>query len=651
MGKTNVVSPQKSPRDSACKSVPGLSSLLATEQGHLPPSGSRGTNSISGLIVEYGARCGLGFLLAAAFLLRVVLLDGKSPHFDEGINGHFVAEMWRTGWYRYDPTNFHGPLYFYLLHFAEILLGKGVFAFRFITALLSTALVYVVWSHARYLGRIAIVGAVVVALSPAMVFFGRYAIHETLFVLCQVIFCYGFLKWRIEGGTRAVWYMLASTTAAIATKETFFIFTGTWMIAWWLTRLAERLWPTPSPCSFSRSRVHASGPLHEAGPSAVSLPSVLAPAPPTGGSRTWLKVSLCCAVVLAALFSGFFANPEGMRDMIRAYSFWTKTGTGATGHEKPFSYWFELLAIYEWPCLMALILTPLVCLFGSSSAWMRHFTLLGFGSWLAYSIIPYKTPWCILSVIWPLSFAFGFLIFETGPRVVSWLARNHQSKRTSAKQMKSSAQPETASGGQFARSLTMLWFGFPTLALLASAWVMLRLNFREFENPAEKYVYVQSTQDVPRVMSFLYERVRQHPEDLTMHIQVLNKDSWPFPWLLNRFTHVDFGSVTPETSIVADVIFADQGDVAAIEQKLSRRYWRRPLAIRDAYPPGHAYFDYDRFQGVIPASSEAVGPGQRGTLPFGVPPQDPSPALRGPATADDPGRATRGAPGQPEEKP
>ena len=39
----------------------------------------------------------------------------KPPHFDEGINGWFVDQMMRTGYYKYDPSNYHGPLHFYVL--------------------------------------------------------------------------------------------------------------------------------------------------------------------------------------------------------------------------------------------------------------------------------------------------------------------------------------------------------------------------------------------------------------------------------------------------------------------------------------------------------------------------------------------------------
>ena len=45
----------------------------------------------------------------------------KPPHFDEGINGWFVDQMMKNGFYRYDPTNYHGPLHFYVLFLSQTL--------------------------------------------------------------------------------------------------------------------------------------------------------------------------------------------------------------------------------------------------------------------------------------------------------------------------------------------------------------------------------------------------------------------------------------------------------------------------------------------------------------------------------------------------
>ena len=39
-------------------------------------------------------------------------------------NGWFVDQMVKNGFYRYDPTNYHGPLHFYVLFIFQTLLGQ-----------------------------------------------------------------------------------------------------------------------------------------------------------------------------------------------------------------------------------------------------------------------------------------------------------------------------------------------------------------------------------------------------------------------------------------------------------------------------------------------------------------------------------------------
>src|SRR6266446_7413152 len=69
-------------------------------------------------------------IVAFGALLRFLLLSIKPPHFDEGINGWFVDQMRGTGFYRYDPTNYHGPLHFYILFLAQSLFGRHIWALR-----------------------------------------------------------------------------------------------------------------------------------------------------------------------------------------------------------------------------------------------------------------------------------------------------------------------------------------------------------------------------------------------------------------------------------------------------------------------------------------------------------------------------------------
>src|SRR5262249_37901761 len=54
-----------------------------------------------------------GSILTAAALLRLVDLTLKPLHHDEGVNGLFITNLFRTGFYHYDPGNYHGPSLYY----------------------------------------------------------------------------------------------------------------------------------------------------------------------------------------------------------------------------------------------------------------------------------------------------------------------------------------------------------------------------------------------------------------------------------------------------------------------------------------------------------------------------------------------------------
>src|ERR1700739_3944543 len=69
-------------------------------------------------------------IILLAAVVRLVFLDVKPPHFDEGINGWFCDQMAQTGYYAYDPTNYHGPFHLYVLLFSLKLLVRNLWALR-----------------------------------------------------------------------------------------------------------------------------------------------------------------------------------------------------------------------------------------------------------------------------------------------------------------------------------------------------------------------------------------------------------------------------------------------------------------------------------------------------------------------------------------
>lgn len=493
----------------------------------------------------------LVLILLAAFILRSVYLDWKPAHFDEGINGNFVRDMWRDGFYRYNPENFHGPLYFYILQFAELLLGSSVFAYRFVTGLISLAGVYLLFEHRRFFGTAAVWAALALALSTASVFYSRYAIHESLFVLCQIAFSFGYFLWVEERSRRSLAFMMAGFFASIAVKETFFIFFITWAIAIQCSRAWGRL---RREAKVEREEID---PGRELGFWRKRA----------GMNDVILGVSLGVWFLLL-VFTGGFLNSKGFRDMFLAFAFWTKTGTGPSGHEKPFFYWIDLLWRYEWPALIGLALSLPMILFSSRESRVVLFT--AFGTWLAYSLIPYKTPWLILNLLWPLVLAAGLAASE----------------------------------------MTKSFRKIPVVALIiaipVSTATMFRLNFKDFVSEREPYVYVQTTSLMKVVLDIIFACVKARPEDLNMRLGVLVRDPWPLPWLLGGFPGLYYGRGQDADVKGADVILIDGANQAAIESKIQGKYWRIAFKIRDSYEGGFAYLDFEKFKGYVPSDSAMV---------------------------------------------
>jgi hypothetical protein len=343
--------------------------------------------------------------------------------------------------------------------------------------------------------------------------------------------------------------MTIGVAGSIATKETFFIFLGTWFIAVALVHLLQRFLPERN----------------------AAVPLQREPVP-----RRFVLITVAVSVLATLLlFSGFLANPAGVRDMIMAFAPWMATGTGdASGHEKPFWYWLQLLARYEWPLLATLLALPALLLHESRWAWRLGAT--GFGLVLAYSLIPYKTPWLIIGMLLPLSFAFGFLME---------LALAH---------------------------LRAPWRLAPLalgcVLLTVSLYTSLRLNFRDYANFSEPYVYVQTSPDVNRLMDNLDSLIEVFPARRNLSVLVITPDPWPLPWLLGRFPGLSYGTAETARDITADVVISDATGQRQVEAALGEFYFRQPFKIRDATDTGWAYYKPATFITMDTTDAELIAP-------------------------------------------
>lgn len=151
---------------------------------------------------------GCAVVLLVAALFRVLYLELKPLHHDEGVNGFFLLGLLRQGHYAYNPENYHGPtLYYFTLpvaYFAERFHALGTWSLRSITVAFGLATVWLSLGLRRYIGAVgALACAALLAVSPGMVFFSRYYIHEMLFVFFTLGIVVGVLRFYESGGVEA----------------------------------------------------------------------------------------------------------------------------------------------------------------------------------------------------------------------------------------------------------------------------------------------------------------------------------------------------------------------------------------------------------------------------------------------------------------
>jgi uncharacterized protein (TIGR03663 family) len=499
-------------------------------------------------------------VLAAAGLFLFSALSLKPPHFDEGINGYFVNQVWTNGFFTYDPHNYHGPLLFYLFQISEKIFGFGIWSFRFVTALFSVLTVWLVLRSSAVLGRLgSYAAALAMALSPGVIFFGRSAIHEAVYVFFQVLWMLGFVKAREKTDRQAVIWFLAGFTGCLLLKETFVILGLAFVAAWAWVEISQA--PPKQTTGRRKSRKQE----QEKGARLTA--------------SFFLKAGTAAVLVWLVLYTGFFHHWKGASDFFIAVMPWLKTGVGASGHDKPFPYWLELLGRYEWPALAGL---AGACAGVFSRSWkLRFFSVLALVNFLVYSFIPYKTPWCVISILWPFFFVAGL-----------WVEELH---------------------GRFGQKRGVLYWGaagIVAVVMVRSVLVSYRLNFIRYADPAEPYVYVQTKNDFKAVEDIIRQKISTSPEFHNMKILVKLRDSWPLPWVFSRFPHIEYGDYKIPGDSNADIIF---GEMGVNEGGLAGIYLRRRIELRDALAPIYVYLKKTTFEGMdLPGFGPVEGPEGKG---------------------------------------
>jgi uncharacterized protein (TIGR03663 family) len=466
------------------------------------------------------------FILLAAALLRLLFLTEKPLHHDEGVNGIFLATLFRSGFYHYDPSNYHGPSLYYLavipvainnvFHWGH---GLSTFAIRFLTAAFGVGTVWLILCLRRWLGTAGTLAAAAFAtVSPGFVYFSRYFIHEILFVF----FTLGIVvAWLWYEQTRKPRYlMLASASAALlfATKETWIITAAVWIIAVPCTIFYLRLLKRPDDSSPDL--------LLEANDAAAA----------DRNSKLWVKGALLFLAIGVLLYSSFFTNPRGVLDSVRTFTYWTKTGQNGI-YNREWSTYLLWLWQEESPILVLGGIGVLVALIRARSRLAVFCAIWTLGIFCAYSLVPYKTPWLALSLILPLAIMAGYAI-----------------------------------GAAYQPGLRALTTMIAGAAIVGSTYQAIDVSFVNYDNDAYAYVYAHTNRDFLSLVSEINAIAAANPAKKDIGISVVSPEHWPLPWYLRDYTHVGYWGHMVETS--EPIVIALKPQVPEVERQLGGKYRR-----------------------------------------------------------------------------
>ncbi len=510
-------------------------------------------------------------ILAIALTVRLPALDQRPMHGDEANQAVRAGMLLEQGVYHYDPTDHHGPvLYFAALPFcratSRTFAETSEWNYRLVPVVFSclTLLLMLGLGASRQGGLFAnreglAAAALLTALSPAMVYYSRFFIQESMFVtfLTGMLACAArYVRARTEeacgaqGRTRAAAWFAAGfgvfAGLAVATKETVVL-------------------------SFAAAAV--------AGLVACGAPRLL---------RAWRTRDAALAAGAAALvavlfYSSFLTYPKGVYDVlfstVQAY---LARATEVPEHQHPWNFYLKLLFWFKYGrgpvwSEAGLLLPALVAAAAAfwprrevpaRLRWVRFVAAYTLGLTALYSAIPYKTPWCALS------FLHGFILLAGCGfgEAFEWL-RNRSSR---------------------VRGFGLVLAYALLLVLLLRAQEQTRRACFTFPaDPRNPYVYAHTGTDALNLVAAVKAAAaRAQGADTPIALAVPTPDTWPLPWYFRAYrqvgywTRVDDIPRTFEPAIV--IAAADQGDAAEARFGQGRRasfFGIRPGVLLNVFVP------------------------------------------------------------------
>jgi hypothetical protein len=204
-------------------------------------------------------------------------------------------------------------------------------------------------------------------------------------------------------------------------------------------------------------------------------------------------------------------------------------------HRHAWDYYLGLLVRNEWLIVAAAVVGAT----RRATGLLKFLAVYAFAMTVVYSLIPYKTPWCVLGALDAMILLAG----AGGVALAGWLPRRARA----------------------ALAIPLVVVGF-------QAW---RASFPLSSDPRNPYAYAHTGRDVDAIRDRLEALGRGRS------VQVVStRNLWPLPWYLRAFPHVEWWRSLGPGYRPADVILVTPEMEPALVHEL---YEVPPPGSRDLY--------------------------------------------------------------------
>ena len=257
------------------------------------------------------------------------------------------------------------------------------------------------------------------------------------------------------------------------------------------------------------------------------------------GRNRLLLITVATALIvylIVLFFSSFFTYAEGVKGFFEAYAIWTKTGSKDHTQNGIWAY-IDWGIKSDGPIMILSLVGLVIALMKGRNRFAMFACLWAFGLFLAYTIIPYKTPWLALSFLLPMCIAAGYAIevlYETRHNAVQGIG---------------------------------LVIAAASLAVLA--FFTYDLNFVRYDDEDAPMVYAHTSREFLDMVHDIERFAEVSGKGKDAAIDIVSPDYWPMVWYMRDYPKAIFHGHIAESKPLPEMIVAKKDEQDA---DVARRY-------------------------------------------------------------------------------